>query len=205
MDFPLATHLKFFHINRFGDFITLLFITSNAHKFQEAREILKPYEIKLEHFNAVYPEIRADDVEEVAKEAAQSLFEKTGKPLMVEDSGLFIDSLNGFPGAYSAWIFGKIGNAGILKLLGEEKERRAYFKSCVAYADSKMQETFCGTVRGTISKREIGSGGFGYDPIFVPEGENRTFAENETLKNKISHRSNAFTDFAKWYSSYNTR
>lgn len=179
-----------------------MFVTTNFHKFREAGQILAPYKIKLEHLNQPYPEIRAEDVEEVALEGAKLVFGKIGKPLIVEDSGLFIPALNDFPGAYSAWVRKKIGNRGILKLLEGETKREAYFKSCIAYADSEITRTFCGTVYGAISKREAGNKGFGYDPIFIPEGESQTFAENETLKNRISHRFNAFTDFAKWYSTY---
>lgn len=142
---------------------------------------------------------------EVAEESAKSLFRKIRKPLVVEDSGLFIPPLNGFPGAYSAWAQKKIGNTGILKLLAGFADRSAYFRSCIAYADRKGLRKFCGEVRGTICGVERGSGGFGYDPIFVPEGETQTFAENETLKNRLSHRSNAFTAFARWYTNYYTR
>lgn len=185
-----------------SDGMKLLFATSNAHKFAEAQAILKPWKIQLGHLEQPYPEIRSENVEEVALEGAKLVFQKTGKPLIVEDSGLFVPALGDFPGAYSAWVFKKIGNRGILKLLGGETKREARFKSCVAYADSEIAKTFCGTVYGAISQREKGSRGFGYDPIFIPGGESQTFAENETLKNRISHRFNAFTDFAKWYSTY---
>ncbi len=179
-----------------------MFVTGNPHKFAEAQEILKPWKIRLAHRKESYPEIRSENVEEVALEGAKLVFQKIGKPLIVEDSGLFIPALNDFPGAYSAWARKKIGNTGILKLLGGETRREACFRSCIAYADSEITKTFCGTVCGKIPEREAGSKGFGYDPIFIPEGESQTFAENETLKNRISHRSNAFTDFAKWYSTY---
>lgn len=179
-----------------------MFVTGNIHKFAEARRILKPCKIRLGHLKQSYPEIRSDEVEEIALEAARSLFKKIKKPLIVEDSGIFIPSLNNFPGAYSAWVFKKMGNRGILKLLENSKDRSAYFKSCIAFSNGKTEKIFCGEVRGTISKRETGDKGFGYDPIFVPENETQTFAESEMLKNRLSHRSNAFTAFAKWYSNY---
>ncbi len=168
--------------------------------------ILKPYKIGLRHLKQSYPEIRSDEVEEIAREAAKSLFKKIKKPLIVEDSGLFIPSLNNFPGAYSAWVQKKIGNGGILKLLENSKDRSAYFKSCIAFSNGKTEKIFCGEVRGTISEKERGNKGFGYDPIFVPENETQTFAESEMLKNRLSHRSNAFTAFVMWYSNHtNTR
>ncbi len=185
-----------------GDFITLLFATGNAHKFREAQEILKPYGIMLEQIRPDHPEIRADDVEEVALDSAKNIHARVKKPLIVDDSGLFIHALGNFPGAYSEWVQKKLGNKGILKLMEGQADRTAHFKACVAYCDGKVLKSFCGRVNGTIAERESGNGGFGYDPIFVPENEKETFAENETLKNRISHRFNAFTDFAKWYTSY---
>jgi len=185
--------------------IKILFATGNAHKFEEASGMLKPYGIELERLNLSRPEIRAEDVEEVAFASAESIFAEVKKPLIVEDSGLFIPSLNNFPGAYSAWVQKKLGNPGILKLMAGSRNRSAYFKACIAYVDENGARTFCGDVHGTISGRECGSSGFGYDPIFVPKDGNPellTFAENETLKNRISHRFNAFTAFARWYSTY---
>lgn len=194
----------------------LLFVTSNVHKFHEAEMILKPYKIRLEHCKYSYPEIRSESVENVALESARAIFEKMKKPLIVEDSGLFISALHNFPGTYSAWVYKKIGNNGIVKLMEGRKNRKAYFLSCIAYADSKTTKTFLGRVDGTIHQGKrmsifgytffdkskpcfTKSSGFGYDPIFIPKGKKQTFAENETLKNKISHRFNAFTIFAKWY------
>ncbi len=183
-------------------FIPLLFVTGNAGKFREAQAMLSTHKIGLEQFSKPCPEIRADDVEDVAKASAEAIFSEVKKPLVVEDSGLFIPSLNHFPGAYSAWVQKKLGNRGILKLMEGQTDRAAYFKACVAYADSKTKKEFTGIVKGKISETEKGNGGFGYDPIFVPEHEIQTFAENETLKNRISHRTNAFTAFARWYTTY---
>ncbi|MBU0586389.1 XTP/dITP diphosphatase [Candidatus Micrarchaeota archaeon] len=177
----------------------MLFITSNEHKFKEVKEILGSFEIEVLHQKMNYSEIRADDVEEVALESAKTLFSIIKKPLVVEDTGLFIDVLKGFPGAYSGWVQKKLGNNGILKLMENESRRDAHFKTCVGYADEKGCRTFVGKVDGRISIEEQGKQGFGYDPIFIPNTENNTFAENETLKNRISHRFNAFAAFAKWY------
>ncbi|MEW6528987.1 MAG: XTP/dITP diphosphatase [Candidatus Micrarchaeota archaeon] len=188
--------------------MTLLFVTSNAHKFTEAREILRSYKIRLKHLSLAYEETRAHDTKDVAVKSAKVLFEKIKKPLICEDSGLFIQALNGFPGTYSAWVYKKIGNDGILRLLAKHKNRKAYFKSSVAYTDSKTQKVFCGEVHGIISKCERGKGSFGYDPIFIPISlsnlQRQTFAENEMLKNTISHRFNAFIKLAKWYQLHHT-
>ena len=137
-------------------------------------------------------------MEEIALATAKEAFAEIGRPIIVEDGGLFIPSLNGFPGAYSAWAMKKIGNGGVLKLVAG-KDRKACFKACVAYCDENGARAFCGEAHGEIAGNERGKTGFGYDPIFIPTGEKQTFAESETIKNRVSHRFNAFTAFAKWY------
>lgn len=180
---------------------SILFVTSNINKFAEAKRILSKFNINLIHYNFSYNEIRSEYLEEIAKDAAKKLFKVIRKELIVEDSGLFIDSLNGFPGTYSAWVFKKIGNEGILKLMKNLKNREASFKSCIAFASDKCIKTFIGEVRGKISLKIRGNQGFGFDPIFIPKNYKKTFAENENLKNKISHRTNALLKFANWYLS----
>ncbi|MFH1393479.1 MAG: XTP/dITP diphosphatase [Candidatus Micrarchaeota archaeon] len=174
------------------------FATSNVHKFKEAQEMLKDARVELKRFGFEYREIRSESLEEIARDAAAAAFGRLKKPVFVEDSGLFIDSLNGFPGTYSGWTFGKIGSGGMLRLLAGAKERSAHFGSCVAFADGKGVKTFSGTCRGTISPEARGTGGFGYDPIFVPEGHNETFAQSIILKNKLSHRYNSLLKFSNY-------
>jgi len=117
---------------------------------------------------------------------------------LVEDAGLFIEALNGFPGAYSSFAYKTLGCKGILKLLEDiPPPRWAYFKSCVGYYDGHGRITVVeGVCRGKISLDERGSRGFGFDPIFIPEGSNnRTFAEMEVLeKNEYSHRAKALRE-----------
>jgi XTP/dITP diphosphohydrolase len=112
---------------------------------------------------------------------------------IVEDSGIFIEPLDGFPGVYSAYVLRTVGNPGILRLLGDRKDRGAVFRSCFGHFDhSRGPMVVTGECRGTISFEERGSGGFGYDPIFIPEGDERTFAEMQIEdKNLVSHRGKA--------------
>jgi XTP/dITP diphosphohydrolase len=169
---------------------TVYFITSNKGKFLEAKTKFSGLDIKIIQKNLGYPEIQADSLEEVALFGAKHIQKKFDKPFILEDAGLFIDSLNGFPGVYSAYIYYKIGLSGILRLLKNEKNRKAIFRSVYAYGESgKDPILFIGECRGTISDRELGSHGFGYDPIFIPENCKKTFAQMETKeKNKVSHR-----------------
>lgn len=125
-----------------------------------------------------YKELRSDDPEEIARESAQRLANELKKIVVVEDSGLFIKSLNDFPGTCSAYIHKRIGLQGILKLMEKQKDRIAYYKSAVAYCEpNKEPISFLGIEKGTISKKIKGSHGFGHDPIFVPENSRKTYGE----------------------------
>ncbi len=184
--------------------LEIYFATSNPGKVREASEILGKNGIAVRHFPFEHREIRSDSLEEIAIEAVKAAFEKCRKPVFVEDSGLFIDSLNGFPGTYSAWVQKKIGNAGILSLMAGKKgegARSAAFRACIAYhgggAGSGPIRTFHGACEGSIAESALGSGGFGYDPIFVPKGHSQTFSQNILLKNNLSHRYQSLLEFSK--------
>lgn len=119
----------------------------------------------------------------------------------MEDTGLFINELNGFPGTFSGWTLKKIGARGILKLLQGSNDRSAYFETCIVYTDGKQTLTSSGRCDGSISDQVRGSSGFGYDPIFIPTGYTQTFAESITLKNKLSHRYKSLLEFSKTLTS----
>lgn len=171
----------------------MLFVTGNPHKVKEAEEILG---IKVRQKSIRLPEIRAETVEEVAKRKAEDAYKILRKPLIVEDSGLFIEALNGFPGVCSAYVFKKIGIKGILKLMEGFKNRRAEFRCAVGYVTSKGAKVFVGVAKGAIAQRAKGKEGFGYDPIFIPHGSKKTYAEGIGLKNLSSHRHNALKQLA---------
>lgn len=181
----------------------LVFITSNKHKVKEIRALAnsESKDITIAHLDYDYPEFQLDEIETVAEESANYIRRykpiKEEKPFFIEDSGLTIPALNGFPGPFSAFAFNKIGNFGILKLMVDKngEERRATFKTVVAFCESpeKVPMLFVGTSEGRIAKAARGEGGFGYDPIFELEGANKTFAEMSTEeKNVVSHRGRAF-------------
>ena len=111
--------------------------------------------------------------------------------------------LGGFPGPYSSYVFNTVGCEGILKLLHSVTERGASFEAAVAYCEPGHRPIcFTGSVKGVVTKRARGSNGFGFDPIFVPKGNRRTFAEMSTKeKNLYSHRARAFGKFCKWFTS----
>ncbi len=168
------------------------FITTNEGKFREVSEKLLEHGIRITHLDRSYPEIQADSLEKVVRFGATVLDDEVQGDYLIDDSGLFIDALGGFPGPYSAYAFKKIGCAGILKLLEGASNRTAVFVTVFLLRRGDDHETSRGEVHGTIADRERGKGGFGFDPIFVPESETRTFAEMSVKeKNALSHRARA--------------
>ncbi len=174
------------------------FATSNPYKVSEGNVVGAGFGIEYVQLKEPYPEIRDEDVSRVAEEGARFVFDRINKPVIVEDTGLFIEALNGFPGSFSAFVFGKLGNNGILKLLGEVENRKAEFISAVGYCNQEGVRVFKGSVKGLIADRKKGMGGFGYDPIFIPAGQKKTFAEDPGMKERISHRNKAFQRFSEW-------
>jgi len=184
------------------------FVTSNAHKFVEARKFLFQYNISTTKLNVGAIEIQDDHLENIAKYSVLDAVKKCKVPVFVEDAGLFIESLNGFPGPYSKYVYQNVGLKGVLKLMNNVTNRRAHFKAVICYGGPNEQPTcFVGKVEGNISTELRGDQGFGYDPIFVPsEGDGRTFAEmNLNEKNYHSHRSRALKQFAEWFSNRSKR
>ena len=170
------------------------FVSSNPHKYREARAILEPLGISLRFQRMTLQEIQSDSLKKIAECKARDAFARCRKPILVEDDGLFIDALGGFPGPYSSYVFDTIGNKGILQLVSSK--RKARFVSMITYCDDTVLKTFKGKLDGTISKSEKGKG-WGYDPIFIPDKSQKTFAETD--KNEISHRYMALKRFASWH------
>jgi len=183
----------------------VFFVTSNFHKFNEARQVLAENGIATALLKIEVTEIQDDNLEKIAKASAQEAVEKSGLPVLVEDTGLFIKALNGFPGPYSSYVHRTLGTKGILKLMKKVNKRNAYFHSVVAFHSPELATPKCfhGKVEGEITLKERGNKGFGFDPIFKPKGvDAKTFAEMTTTeKNRFSHRAQALRKFAKWYSS----
>ena len=184
------------------------FVTSNVHKFLEACSVLFEYKIAAAKLRVEAVEIQDDSLENIAKYSVQDAVKNCGLPVFVEDAGLFVEDLGGFPGSYSKYVYNTVGVKGILKLMKKIENRNAYFMSVIAFGSPEKQPTcFVGKVKGTISLQELGTSGFGYDPIFMPsEGDGRTFAEMTTNeKNVYSHRAEALRKFAEWYCSSSKR
>lgn len=183
----------------------VFFATNNAHKFNEARKVLAEYNVAVGMIRVKSLEIQSENLEEIAKTSALDAFERFGLPIIVEDAGLFVEALNGFPGPYAAYAYKTIGNNGLLRLMKETKVRTAVFRSVIAYCFSEKAEPLCfeGEVSGELATEERagnGKSGFGFDPIFKPADSGKTFAEmGMDEKNRFSHRAMALRRFAEWY------
>jgi XTP/dITP diphosphohydrolase len=178
--------------------VTLRFVTGNPGKAREARDRL---DTDIEQVDYDYVERQADDLTTIAAHGARDAFAALDgpDPVIVDDAGLFVEGLGGFPGPYSAYVEGRLGVEGVWRLVERELDpdgRDAAFRATVAFCDGDRVETFDGRVAGEIVAPR-GEGGFGYDPIFAHEG--RTFAELSTdAKNDVSHRGRALDAFADW-------
>ncbi|MEM3079052.1 MAG: XTP/dITP diphosphatase [Thermoproteota archaeon] len=176
-------------------------MTSNKGKIKEISTILKDYGIKVKVKKGKKVEIQSSNLKKIIREALDKMAGKTPTPLIMEDSGLFVKSLRGFPGPYSSYAFNTIGLKGLLKLMEDEEDRRAEFRSVAGIYDPNLGlRVFEGIVKGEISEKPKGERGFGFDPIFIPTtGDGRTFAEMELeLKNQLSHRGRSIKKLARW-------
>lgn len=178
----------------------IYFITGNQGKLIEAKKKFSEINVQLIQKNIGYPEIQTDTLKKVAEYGINYLKEKLDKPFILEDAGLFIESLNGFPGVYSAYVYYSLGCVGILKLMEAEENRKAIFRSVYAYHNKGKKEFFSGECKGVISEKSIGEKGFGYDPVFIPDGKNKTFAQmSPREKNEVSHRGRALDKLVDFF------
>ena len=183
----------------------IVFATNNAHKLEEVAAILgNGYEVlSLREIgcDADIPET-ADTFAGNALQKAQYVKEHYGYDCFADDSGLEVDVLDGEPGVYSARYSGGGSEANMDKLLHNltgKNQRSAQFRTVIALLLGEETQLFEGVVRGAIIEERRGEGGFGYDPIFVPEGYEHTFAElGSEVKNRISHRAKAVELLAQY-------
>ncbi|HLL60271.1 MAG TPA: RdgB/HAM1 family non-canonical purine NTP pyrophosphatase [Candidatus Nitrosocosmicus sp.] len=173
----------------------LIFITSNKGKAEEAKSIL---EFPIEVYDLELDEIQSLSLEKIAIKKAEYAFKLVQKPLIVDDVGVFVHAWKGFPGPFIKYLQ-QIGLDVCLKMLSTETNREATVKAVIGYHDGTLIHTFVGEVKGTISHEVKGPNGWGWDPIFIPEGQNKTYAEMSTEeKNSISHRRKVLDELKKY-------
>jgi XTP/dITP diphosphohydrolase len=189
---------------------TIVLASRNKDKIEELRSTLAPLGITLQ-LTYDFPDLKEviEDkatLEGNALKKARYVFEETGLPALSDDTGLEVDALGGRPGVYSARYAGEDSSYedNVEKLLAEmndvgRQERGAQFRTVAAFVTSDQEYTFEGICRGRILTEQRGKGGFGYDPVFRPDGYEQTFAELDAeIKNEISHRGKAVQQFFNW-------
>ena len=199
--------------------LKLIFATNNPHKLHEIQDILGNHfqllSLKDLNFTEDIPETQPT-LEGNALEKARYIFKRFNLPCFADDTGLEIEAINGSPGVFSARYAGTIQAFGtekkrteanidkVLSQLTGKAGRTAQFRTVIAYLDGKQEFLFEGVAKGEITKERHGVDGFGYDPVFKPEGYELTFAEMPlSEKNKISHRARAFAKFIEFLKHQN--
>ncbi|MDP2189627.1 MAG: RdgB/HAM1 family non-canonical purine NTP pyrophosphatase [Sphingobacteriaceae bacterium] len=187
---------------------TLLFASGNAHKIEEINAVLAPLGYQVQGLHALglqedIPETGTTLDENAAIKAAY-LYEKFGKDCFADDTGLEVEALNGAPGVYSARYAGTPKSdannmAKLLEAMAAVTNRKAQFRTVFCLIEAGEKHFFEGVVTGSIAEEPVGTAGFGYDPLFIPTGESRTFAQMAAAeKNKISHRARAVADLMSY-------
>lgn len=172
----------------------MYFVTSNENKLKEYQEILG---IDIKKIELGLPEIQSIKVEDVGREKVLKAFQETNCPVFVEDTGLFFEDLGGLPGALVKHFIDNMSLSKMITLIG--KNRRAIAKVCLAYTkNGKDIEFFVGETRGTIAESPKGDKGFGWDSIFIPEGQGKTFAEMESSEKNAYMRGLASKKFKEY-------
>ena len=169
----------------------IAFITTNKHKFEEISLILKEYGIEIEQVNIQYSEDKEKDMKAISSEAAKELSEKLNRAVFVEDTGLYFDAYNDFPGAQPKFVFNGIGFDGILRLL-DGKSRKASFKTVIGFCEpGEKPKTFEGIMHGKISEKvlSVEKDAMPYDHVFVPDGYEKAIVDMSLEeKNSFSQR-----------------
>jgi XTP/dITP diphosphohydrolase len=171
------------------------FVSKNDFKVAEVQKILEGAGVTIVAAKHSINEIQTEDVNELVKDKLLKAFQKVGRPVFVEHTGLYIDSLNGFPGGLTQIFWDKLEADKFSELLGKGNTIGLVAKTIIGYCDAKKMNFFVGEIKGTISPEPKGDRSFQWDCIFIPEGETETFAEMGDKKNNISMRKIAFDKF----------
>lgn len=174
-------------------------VSGNKAKAKEVERILK---LPIRVVAIDIPEIQSMDQSEIVFHKLEQAFSHVKKPVLVDDVSFEIEAWNGFPGPFIKWLLEQRNDPSLmLKMLGNEKNRKATARLAVGFHDGKNSQVFYGEVKGWVINEVKGDNGFGWDKVFMPEGHSQTFAEMDPkVKDKISHRGVALkklSDFIK--------
>lgn len=185
----------------------LTYLTTNPHKMREAQEFFcKKYGLDIEIMNPEFEliEIQATTCEEVVAFTVKYAADKSGKPVLKSDTGLYIDALGGLPGPYNAYFDKQIGVEKFLELFNNEKNRKARIEHCFGYCEpGKEPVIFKGGGKGTIARKAAGAQGRWHSFFYIPDGETKTLSQlqEEDYEKEASYWGDAKDQFAIWYKS----
>ena len=177
----------------------IILVTGNMKKLVSARQFLEPHGIEVDNVKMDTTEIQSDSIEEIAAFSAKEASDKLKCDVLKNDTGFFIEALNGFPGAYTHQVMEAIGTDGILKLMRGEKNRKAYYREAFAYCEyGKEPVVFTSITKGRLATRKSGKYGLRIDPIFIPDGYTKTMAHYNDDKRFCTWNTKVFDDIAKY-------
>ena len=177
----------------------IVYVTGNWSKIMSAKNILEPLGIEVDNIKMETTEIQADTVEEVAIHSAKEASDKLKCAVLKNDTGLFIEALNGFPGPYTHYVDERLGEDGILKLLENEENRNACFIEAFAYCEyGKDPVVFTSITKGTIAKEKSGTYGWSWDFIFIPEGKEKTLGNYPDEERCLMWNTDAYYKLAEY-------
>lgn len=177
----------------------IIYVTGNWAKLVSAKQILEPLGFEIENIKMDTTEIQADTVEEIALHSAKEASNKLKCDVLVNDTGLFVDVLNGFPGPYTSYVDKTLNEDGILKLLKDNENRNASFIEALAYCEyNKEPLLFKSITKGTISKEKSGTHGWSFDFIFIPEGKDKTLGNYPVEERFSLWNPDGYNDLAKY-------
>ncbi len=174
------------------------FVTQNPHKAKEVEEILGDIGVSIVRAPLTIHEIQTEDIQLIVRDKVLKAFEKVGRPVFIEHTGLYINSLQGFPGGLTQVFWDKLEADNFSSLLGVLEDTSLLAKTTIAFCDSKKIHTFEGTIEGNIAPIPKGDRAFQWDCVFIPKGYDETFAEMGDKKNQISMRKIAFDKFKNY-------
>lgn len=174
------------------------FVTKNPHKAQEVQDILGDIGVSIVHASLTIHEIQTEDINLIVRDKVIKAFNQVGRPVFIEHTGLYIDSLQGFPGGLTQVFWDKLKAEKFSELFGGLENTSLTAKTVIAFCDAKNIYTFEGAIEGNIAPVPRGNKEFQWDCVFIPKGFQETFAEMGKKKNEISMRKIAFDNFRKF-------
>jgi XTP/dITP diphosphohydrolase len=173
----------------------LRFLTKNPNKAAEFQKLFSGTRYVIVPAPLQIDEIQTDDMEALVRDKAIKAFAKIRRPIFVDHTGLYFDFLGGFPGGLTEIFWNKLENEKLAHMIGRSDNPATTAVTLIAYCDGRTIEVFSGSLRGKISNEPRGPEGFQWDPIFIPDGEDETFAQMGERKNEISMRRLAIDQF----------